>query len=125
MAVEDSKIITQDISILHKSPDNDMFMGHFLIENTSTGVVTDVVAASCVPGLKDVTPIKVACLQASLESGEGTHKQMFGWWFGWSDTGMVLRSDRQAGGMVSRMVGRMGVRESGRAVGRAVGRIGG
>ena len=61
MAVEDSNIITQDISILHKSPDNDIVMGHFLIENKSTGVVTDVVAASRVPGLRDVTPCKVVC----------------------------------------------------------------
>ena len=68
MAVADSNIITQGTSILHKSPDNDMVMGHFLIENTSTGVVTDVVAASCVPGLRDVTPRKVACSQGSLAS---------------------------------------------------------
>ena len=68
MVVVDSNIITQDISILHKSPDNDMVMGHFLIENKSTGVVTDVVAASCVPWLRDVTPRKVACSQASLAS---------------------------------------------------------
>ena len=68
MAVEDSNIITRDISILHKSPDNDVVMGHFAIENTSTGVVNYVVAASGVPGLRDVTPRKVACPQASLAS---------------------------------------------------------
>ena len=66
--VVDSNIITQEISILHKSPDNDVVMGHFAIENTSTGVVTDVVATSHVPGLQDVTPRKLVCPQASLAS---------------------------------------------------------
>ena len=68
MVVADSKIITQDISILQESPDNQVIMGHFVIENTSTRVVTDVVAVSHISGLQDVTPRKVACPQESLAS---------------------------------------------------------